>query len=298
MSRWEIGDITVHRIDEIALPAATGPWLLPEATPQVVARHPWLRPDFAGPDGGLRLAVHSFALEIGGLRVLVDTGIGNGKTRANPAWHQLDTPYLERLTAAGFAPSDVDLVILTHLHADHVGWNTRPAADGSWQPTFTNARYLTARTEHAYWAGAELEESRRQMLDDSVRPVHEQGLLDLVDVAPEGTEIAPGLTLLPTPGHTPGQVAVVLSSGGRSAVITGDCVHHPVQLAEPAVGSCVDIDPAQAARTRARLLEQLADTDTLLLGSHFPRPTGGLVRRSGDAFRLVPQPGTGSGTQH
>lgn len=288
MSHWQIGDIAVHRIDEIPLPPDTGPWLLPGATPEVVAGIDWLTPSFAGPDHRLRLAVHTFALEIGGLRVLVDTGIGNGKTRANPAWHQLDTAYLERLTAAGFAPESVDYVIVTHLHADHVGWNTRPGPEGSWRPTFPRARYVTAAAEDAYWSRVDMEESRRQMLDDSVEPVRAHGLLDLVDVAEGGTQLLPGLTLLPTPGHTPGQIAVALSSGGHRAVITGDCVHHPVQLADPTLCSCVDVDPEAAVRTRIRLLAELAGTQTLLLGSHFPPPTAGLVRREGDGFRLVP----------
>lgn len=291
MSHWQIGDIVVHRVDEIDLPAATGPWLLPGATPEVVAEFDWLKPSFAGPDEQLHLTVHTFALEIDGLRVLVDTGIGNGKTRANPAWNDLDTAYPERLAAAGFAPESVDYVILTHLHADHVGWNTRRATDGSWQPTFPRARYVTAAAEDAYWSGVvDMEESRRQMLDDSVEPVRAAGLLDLVDVKEGGTPFLPGLTLLPTPGHTPGQFAVALDNGGRSAVITGDCVHHPVQLAVPGLCSCVDTDPEAAVRTRARLLTELAGTETLLLGSHFPPPTAGLVRRDGDGFRLVPAP--------
>ena len=288
-SHWQIGDIAVHRIDEIDLPPATGPWLLPGATPDVVARIDWLKPSFAGPDHGLHLTVHSFALEINGLRVLVDTGIGNGKTRANPAWHNLDTPYLNRLAKAGFAPETIDYVILTHLHADHVGWNTYPGPDGAWTPTFPNARYVTARAEDDCWSQVDVEPSRRQMLDDSVEPVRAHGLLDLIDVSKGGTELLPGLVLLPTPGHTPGQIAVSLSSGGQSAVITGDCLHHPVQLADPTLTSCVDTDPDAAIHTRTTLLNELAGTDTLLLGSHFPPPTAGVVRRDGDSFRLVPE---------
>ncbi|MFD7662866.1 MBL fold metallo-hydrolase [Streptomyces sp. NPDC059788] len=280
---WNVGDIVVHRIDEVALPPETGAWLLPEATPDLVSEVPWLTPSFARPDGTLRAAVHTFALEIDGLRVLVDTGIGNGKNRANPAWHQLDTPYLDRLAAAGFPPERIDYVILTHLHADHVGWNTRLAPDGSWRPTFPNARYLTSRTEYAYWSGVEMEESRRQMFRDSVEPVREHGLLDLVDVAAPGTEILPGLTLVPTPGHTPGQSAVALRSRGESAVITGDCVHHPVQLAHPELCSSVDIDPEEAVRTRRWLFDEVARSGALVLGSHFAGSTGGVVRRDGGA---------------
>ncbi|MEE4419174.1 MBL fold metallo-hydrolase [Streptomyces bugieae] len=290
---WAVGDLLVHRVDETELPPPTGAWLLPDAIPDVVDDAPWLRPDFATSDGALQLASHSFAIEADGLRVLVDTGIGNGKTRANPAWDHLDTPYLRRLTAAGFAPESVDLVILTHLHTDHVGWNTFER-DGSWIPTFPHARYLVARAEWDYWAGVEMDEPRRQMFRDSVHPVRDAGLLDLVDVPAAGGEVAPGIRLRPTPGHTPGQVAVELHSGAHSAVITGDCVHHPVQLHRPAITSCVDIDPAQAIHSRRELLASLADTETLLLGSHFPPPTAGLVTAEGGTYRLRPVPGASS----
>ncbi|WJV51088.1 MBL fold metallo-hydrolase [Streptomyces flavofungini] len=268
--------MTAHRVDEVALPPETGPWLLPAATPDVVADAPWLRPDFADGAGTLRLSSHSFAITLGGRRVLVDTGIGNGKERANPAWHDLDTDYLERLARAGFAPDSVDLVVLTHLHADHVGWNTR-LEGGSWVPTFPNARYLTARAEWDHWTAADLEPPRRQMFRDSVHPIRDAGLLDLIDTSAGPTEPVPGLRLLPTPGHTPGQVAVELHGDHLTALITGDAVHHPVQLARPDIGSCVDIDPALAEHTRRALLASVADTDTLLLGSHFAAPTAGRV---------------------
>ncbi|MFJ7995915.1 MBL fold metallo-hydrolase [Streptomyces sp. NPDC096310] len=286
---WTVGDLTVHRVDEVALPPATGPWLLPDATPEVVTGRNWLRPDFADRAGVLRLDSHSFAFTVDGVRVLVDTGIGNGKERANPAWHDLRTDFLERLTAGGFPPDSVDLVILTHLHADHVGWNTRKA-DGAWVPTFPRARYLTSRTEREFWAGYAMDEARRQMFRDSVIPVERAGLLDVVDVPAEGAEIVPGLRLVPTPGHTPGHVAVRLTSRGGTALITGDCVHHPVQLAHPAIGACVDIDPRRSEATRHELLGALAGTDTLLLGTHFAPPTAGRVITDGNAYRLLPVP--------
>ncbi|MFJ4821081.1 MBL fold metallo-hydrolase [Streptomyces sp. NPDC088801] len=286
---WTVGDVTVHRVDEAPLPPATGPWLLPDATPEVVAGHEWLRPGFADEEGVLRLDSHSFAFTVDGARVLVDTGIGNGKERANPAWHDLDTDYLQRLTAAGFHPDSVDLVILTHLHADHVGWNTR-ATDGAWLPTFPGARYVTSRVEREFWAGYAMDEARRQLFRDSVIPVEEAGLLDLLDIPAEGTEVAPGVRLVPTPGHTPGHVAVELTSRGRTAMITGDCVHHPVQLAAPGVGACVDIDPVRSEASRRELLGSLAGTDTLLLGTHFAPPTAGYVVAHEGAYRLSPTP--------
>ncbi|WP_079406815.1 MBL fold metallo-hydrolase [Streptomyces sp. 3211] len=289
-AHWSVGGITVHRIDEMPLPPATGPWLLPAATPDVVAEHAWLRPDYAGPDGVLHLDSHSFALVVDGLRVIVDTGIGNGKTRANPAWHNLRTDYLERLEVIGFTPENVDLVILTHLHTDHVGWNTRKV-DGAWVPTFPNARYLTSRAEHEFWAAYDMDEARSGMFRDSVVPVEEAGLLDLVDVPADGVDVADGLRLLPAPGHTPGQIAVRVGGAGAAALITGDAVHHPVQLAHPEIGSCVDIDPVRAEATRRALLAGLADTGALVLGTHFPAPTAGRVIVEGDGYRLEPVAG-------
>ncbi|CAL9283674.1 MBL fold metallo-hydrolase [Streptomyces sp. SudanB52_2052] len=286
---WTTGAVTVHRIDEVLLPPATGRWLLPDATTDLVGQQDWLHPDFADQEGVLRIDSHSFALTVGGLRILVDTGIGNGKERANPAWHHLRTDFLEHLTAAGFPPDSVDLVILTHLHADHVGWNTRKV-NGEWVPTFPHARYLTSRLEREFWATYDMEEARRQMFRDSVIPVEKAGLLDLVDIPAEGAEVAPGLRLLPTPGHTPGHIAVELTSQGETALITGDCIHHPVQLAHPAIGACVDIDPEQSEASRRKLLDSLTDTDTLVLGTHFAPPTAGRVITYENAYRLAPVP--------
>ncbi|WP_042430912.1 MBL fold metallo-hydrolase [Streptacidiphilus anmyonensis] len=288
-ARWSLGDIAVHRVDEIELPRQTGPWLLPHATKEVLDEAPWLRPDFADADVP-RLASHSFAVEAGGLRIVVDTGIGNAKPRANPAWNGLDTDFPQRLAAAGFPPESVDLVITTHLHTDHVGWNTRLAGE-DWVPAFPRARYLTSRTEWDHWAAADLDEARAQMFRDSVHPVRDAGQYDLVDVPEHGHEVAPGVLLVPAPGHTPGQVAVELRGSDRRALITGDSIHHPVQLSHPHVHSCVDIDSAEAVRTRARLLEGLADTDALLMGTHFPRPTAGTVRRTNGRYRLLAEPG-------
>ncbi|ATZ23219.1 putative quorum-quenching lactonase YtnP [Streptomyces lavendulae subsp. lavendulae] len=287
---WSLGDIAIRRVDEIELPRATGPWLLPGATKEVLDEASWLRPDFADAEVP-RLASHSFAVEAGGLRIVVDTGIGNGKARANPAWNGLDTDFLARLAAAGFAPESVDLVITTHLHTDHVGWNTRRAGH-DWISTFPNARYLTSRTEWDHWAATDLDEARTQMFRDSVHPVRDAGQYDLVNVPEQSHEVAPGVFLVPAPGHTPGQVAVELRGSDRRALITGDSIHHPVQLSHPHLHSCVDIDPAQAVRTRTQLLDSLADTDALLLGTHFPQPTAGTVRRANGRYRLLAEPGT------
>ncbi|MDF3289128.1 MBL fold metallo-hydrolase [Streptomyces silvisoli] len=285
---WRIGAITVHRVDELAL-TGMGPRVFADLPSDLVPRTPWLAPDHVDASGELVGAVQTFAVEVAGRKVLVDTGIGNGKTLPNPRWSGLDTPFLDRLAAIGFPPESVDLVVNTHLHADHIGWNTR-LDNGRWVPTFRNARYLTTRVEYEYWYSADLPPERRRMFTESVDPVRDSGLLDLVDVPPTGLEVVPGLTLLPAPGHTPGQVTVRLAGAGGAALITADCMHHPVQLARTEVCSVFDTDPAQAVRTRQALLAEVAQTDTLLLGTHFAPPTGGRVRRDGDGYRLVSRP--------
>lgn len=287
---WSVGDLVVHRVPEVDLPPETGAWLLPDAAAHEPGSVGWLREAWLDAEHRLRLATQSFVTEVDGQRILVDAGIGNGKERENPAWDGLDTDYLERLAEAGFPAESIDTVVLTHLHADHVGWCTRRVG-GEWVPTFPRARHVVSRTEWEHWAGAELEPARRQMLEDSVHPVREAGLVDLVDVAggPE-VSIAPGVTLLDTPGHTPGHVSVRLTRGGRTAVITGDAVHHPVQIHEPAITSCVDVDPARAVVTRRALLARAREEDHLLLGTHFPDPVASRVERGRDRDRLVPVP--------
>lgn len=232
--------------------------------------------------------LESLDMIVDGRRVVVDTGVGNAKTRANPAGHDLDTPYLDELTAAGFPPDDVDLVVLTHLHTDHVGWNTRREDDG-WVPTFPNARYVTSDVEWAYWRSVELGDERARMFDDSILPIRDAGLLDTVDVGPEACEIAPGLRLLPAPGHTPGQVVVALRDGEDEAVISGDAVHHPLQISRPELTTGADVDPATTVSTRRSLLARLAARRTLLLGTHFTHPVAGRVREEAGGYRFAPE---------
>ncbi|MEU1478315.1 MBL fold metallo-hydrolase [Streptomyces sp. NPDC005760] len=283
---WRIGEMTVHQVAEVPL-RGFGRWLLPQATPEVVAETPWLHPSYADAEGQLLGSVNAFAVEIGGRRVLVDTAVGNDKSRPFPAWDHLTTPFMEALAAVGFTPENVDLVINTHFHADHVGWNTRLVGD-TWQPTFTNARYVSSQAEHDYWAGIELSDDEREMFQDSIEPVRASGRLTPVEVPADGTVVTPGVRLLPAPGHTPGQSLVRLESGGRSAVISADCMHHPVQFVRTAMCSTVDVDPDQATRTRQALFSELAKDDTVLFGSHFDGTVAGLVQRDGDSYRFSP----------
>jgi glyoxylase-like metal-dependent hydrolase (beta-lactamase superfamily II) len=194
----------------------------------------------------------------------------------------MQTTFLDDLRAAGVDPGSVDLVLCTHLHVDHVGWNTR-LAGGRWVPTFPRARHLFTRREWEHWS-AERDPDTRRIMDDSVAPVLDAGLAQLVDV---DHRISDELWLEPTPGHTPGHVSVRLRSGDAEAVITGDLMHHPVQMAEPDWGSHFDSDLEEARKTRRAFCERYADTPVMILGTHFNHPTAGRVTRHGSTWRFV-----------
>lgn len=276
---WQVGDIRIHRVLETELPAETGAWLLPDATPQLVTDVDWLTEPWVDPEHRLRLASQSFAFEVDGQRILVDAGIGNGKNRDNPAWHNLHTNFESRLTDAGFAAGDLDLILITHLHTDHVGWCTHHVG-GQWEPTFTNARHVVTRTEWDYWAQTELETARQQMFEDSVYPLRDAGAVDLADTSAGPIIVAPGVTLIPTPGHTPGHTSIRIDSRGETAVITGDAVHHPVQITRIDLTSCVDIDPVTAIESRRSLLAHAHEKGNLVLGTHFPQPVAARIEES------------------
>jgi glyoxylase-like metal-dependent hydrolase (beta-lactamase superfamily II) len=282
---WTVGRATIGRVDEIVL-EKQGSWLLPAATADLVTAHPWLDPSAYDDQGDIRLSVHSFVVDIAGTRIVVDTGVGNDKVRENPAWNNLRTDYLVRLRQAGIDPASVDVVVNTHIHRDHVGWNT-VLRQGIWEPTYPNARYLTASAEWAYWSTTALTEDQQRMFADSIDPVKGAGQLELVD-ARTPVEIADGVTLVPTPGHTPGHVSVQITSGDETALISGDFLHHPVQVAHPRLCCGADVDPAASERTRAAVLSSIADTETLLLGSHFTHPTAGRVRTTSTGWVLAP----------
>lgn len=234
--------------------------------------------------GTLIMSFHSLVVRTSRGTLLVDTCVGNHKDRPIiPEWHQQEFPYLERLKAAGLAPDDIDFVCCTHLHGDHVGWNTQ-LEDGRWVPTFTNARYVMAADEVNYWERLHADEPDNmywRTWQDSVLPVIEAGQVDRVA---SDHEILPGIHLAPAPGHTPGNVIIELEERGRRAVMSGDVVHHPVQIERPDWSSQFDDDPDRARVTRRSLLERIADTDTELLGAHFAGPTALRVIGAGDEF--------------
>ena len=281
MQRWQLGDVTITRVVEMEGPVP-GTFLLPDAEPERLAPHAhWLRPRFMNANGRFLSAVHTFVVETSGLRVIVDTCVGNDKARPNPFWNRLQGPFLQTLTAAGFAPESIDVVLCTHLHVDHVGWNTR-LVDGRWLPTFPNARYLFSRREWEYWSRVE-DNADGDVVGDSVAPIVDAGLADLVE---PDHRLSAEVWLEPTPGHTPGHTSVHVSSRGEDAVITGDVMHHPVQCAEPGWRSNFDVDADAARRTRRTFLERYADRAVLVLGTHFATPTGGRIVRAGDVYRF------------
>ncbi len=279
MHRFQIGDVTVTRVVEIE--TATNPlFLYPDMVPEALALHAsWLQPHFLSErEGYILMAIQSFVVESQGARIVVDTCVGNHKSRDVPYWNQLQLPFIERMTEAGFPPDSIDHVLCTHLHVDHVGWNTR-LESGSWVPTFESARYLFGRVEWEHWREAE----RAGHLHDSVWPIVEADRVDLVET---DHRLTSEVWLEPTPGHTPGHVSVRISSKGEHAVISGDVMHHPVQCAEPDWGCLYDSDSEQAALTRREFCSRYADTPTLVFGTHFATPSAGRIVRDGDVWRF------------
>lgn len=280
-ARWRVGDVRVTRVVELEVAGAIT-WLLPDATPENLARVSWLHPHFVDARGRAVLSIHAFVVESGDRRILVDTCVGNDKERTLPAWNRRQGPFLDDLAAAGFPPESIDTVLCTHLHIDHVGWNTR-LVDGRWVPTFPNARYLWHRAELEHWQ-KHPETVYGDVLGDSVQPVLDAGLVDLV-AGDHG--VTDEVRLEPTPGHTPGHVSVRIASRGEEAVVTGDLLHHPAQCAHPDWGSRADVDPDRARATRHAFLERHAGRPVLVLGTHFASPTAGRLVRDGEAYRLV-----------
>ena len=281
MSTWNVGDVKVSRIIESEAPWP-GTWLLPDATPENIKKEAsWLFPTFSDEKGKLRMAIHALVLESQGKRIVVDTCIGNDKVRSNPAWSNLKLPFLADLKKAGYTRDNIDIVVCTHLHVDHVGWNTT-LENRKWVPTFPNARYLVGGTEWDYWSKSDNKDSRAPV-EDSVRPVVDSGHAKLVD---SDYRITDEVWLEPTPGHTPGHHSVRISSKGHDAVITGDLIHHPVQFQYPEWDDAFDSDLAMAKSTRRAFAERYADRDVLVFGTHFATPSAGKITRSGSAFRF------------
>lgn len=278
--QWKIGAVKVTLIREMSTGVDPN-GMFPDHEPEVMrANESWLRPHFLNDDGTLPLSIHALVLESRGKVVVVDTCVGSRPIPGFDDMSNMQSAFLADLAAAGYDPERVDVVVCTHLHFDHVGWNTR-LVDGAWVPTFPNARYLFSRIEYDYWASGA--EGPAVTFGDAVKPVVEAGLADLVDMDHRVNE---EIWFEPTPGHSPGHVSVRISSQGAEAVITGDMVHHPVQFVAPHWRMVADDDPERAKGTRQSFRDRYVDTDVRLFGTHFGGPSTGYLRRSADSYRF------------
>ena len=278
--RWNVGRVKITKIVELETVGSTR-FILPLASNEEIRKLPWLIPDFASEEGRLKMSIHSLVVETPSRRIVVDTGLGNDKEGRNvPTWNNRKTPFLETMTAAGFPPDSIDTVLCTHLHVDHVGWNTRLEGN-RWVPTFENARYVFGKTEYEYWRDHSVEPDKVAIFHDSVKPIMEAGKADLVA---SDTRLCDEITLIPTPGHSPGHISVHIRSEGEEGLLTGDVAHHPCQMAHLDWSSTADFDPVQSMATRRDLFSRFADRPVLVIGGHF---NAGHIRRDGDAFKFV-----------
>jgi glyoxylase-like metal-dependent hydrolase (beta-lactamase superfamily II) len=288
-----IGNLTVREVieGEGALPMTLA---LPGVTREDLAslrKWHWSEELSADPaEAHFKIAVRSYVLQVDGLNILIDACNGNDKQRSIPLAHNLQTAYLQHLAQAGLKPADIHLVLCTHLHADHVGWNTR-LENGRWVPTFSNARYLFSRRDYEFYSKQTHERFHREAYLDSVLPVVEAGLADMVESdTTVHREIEDGVWLEDAAGHSPGSCIVNARRNGSLAVFTGDAFHHPVQLVRPDLHMFADEDPVRAAAVRRRLLDRYADSDTVFFPAHFCGDPAGHVRRTEGHFRYEMMP--------
>ncbi|MCX5151887.1 MBL fold metallo-hydrolase [Streptomyces sp. NBC_00320] len=285
-----LGDVEITRVIEWTGPFGPPRNLVPGVGAEVWKENEdWLSPDHWETDSDRTvLALQTWVLRSAGKTVLVDTGVGNGRERpGSPLFHHREGDFLGELARAGVRPQDVDIVVNTHVHGDHVGWNT-VAADGGWVPAFPNAQYLIPAADDHHFGpgngyGGGLREDDRLIYEDSIAPVHHAGQAVLWDGA---HRIDEHLTLESAPGHTPGSAVLRLASGTDRAVFVGDLLHSPVQILEPACNSCFCLDAGQAAASRRRILERAADEAELLVPAHFGGTGAVEVRRQGQKFAL------------
>jgi len=288
MTTRRIGETSVTRVYEQMGPGFPAQHLLPDWDPAILDEHAgWLSPNYyEAATGRFISSIHSWVIRTRHHTILVNTCCGNGKERPGfERFHMLDTPYLERLAAAGVRPEEVDYVLCTHLHVDHVGWNTK-LLDGRWVPTFPNAKYVFSKVAHDHWdpaRNAALAPAQAAIFLDSVLPVIEAG--QAVETGMTDA-IGDGLLIEPAPGHAPGHVILRLQSGGQEGVFLGDVMHHPVQVVRPEWSSRFCAEPRMAEQSRRRVLELCCETGARVFPAHLGAPHVGWVRREGDGFRF------------
>jgi glyoxylase-like metal-dependent hydrolase (beta-lactamase superfamily II) len=276
----QLGEVAITPVVEIGRSSFPTASMLPDSRADAVAAHfSWLKPHFFDEAvGDLASRIQTYLVKTPEHTIVIDTCVGNDKRREGSAlWHMRAGGYLDDLAAAGVTPEQVDFVVCTHLHVDHVGWNTR-FVDGRWVPTFPRARYIFVGEEWEYWR-----HEKDECIADSVVPVVEHGQVDLVQ---SDHALGRWLRFEPSPGHTPGHVSVRLETSAGRAVFSGDLMHRVVQVAEPQWSSIFCADPVRAAATRRDFVERFADSGVLVLAAHFPRP--GYIVREGGGTRFTP----------
>jgi len=281
MNSWQVGNIKITRVVEMQVTGGSR-FILPQAIPETILPMQWLQPHFADEQGKLIMSIHALVIETADRKMIVDTCIGNDKKRNIANWSNLQLPFLEDLQKAGYDRFEIDTVMCTHLHVDHVGWNTM-LMDGEWIPTFPNAEYLMGKKEYEYWHNAEPDQLNEGLLEDSVKPVFDAGLVKLV---PMDFEVCEGIYFEATPGHTPGHVSIHIESQGQHALITGDSFHHPCQIEKVQWSSSADYDQIASKQTRESLLTKYGDSNVLIIGTHFATPTAGYLQKKGSTYVL------------
>jgi glyoxylase-like metal-dependent hydrolase (beta-lactamase superfamily II) len=282
--KWQVGDVEIVRIVELNAHEDPFEVLSAGLTAEIAKQHRWLFPHFATPDGRMRISFQAFALRSGKERIMIDTCIGNGREREYEVVSNLRTSFLEDLESVGFPRQSITKVLCTHLHYDHVGWNTMQV-NGRYVPTFPNARYLFGAKEYEHWQMLRRTGGYHDVrhMADSIDPITEAGLADFIKPT---TKITDEVSLIPTPGHTPGHVSVLIKSKGAEGVITGDMMHHPIQFAEPNRIGNFDMDQEQGVKTRKDMFARVGDKNILVIGSHFPEPSSGYVVSDADRWKL------------
>jgi glyoxylase-like metal-dependent hydrolase (beta-lactamase superfamily II) len=280
---FKAGNATIHRIIEMECGITPAREFLPNLTQEVLDENrSWMHPAALDSEDRLVLCFQSYVVQTGGKNILVDSCIGNDKDRPlRPVWNKKkDDAFMKGLAAAGLTVNDIDFVLCTHLHVDHIGWNTR-LENGRWVPTFPKARYIFSKTELDFWIEAAKKGDQPQIVD-SVIPIVEAKACDLVTSDHALNDL---VTLIPTPGHTIDHYAVTIGKGGKDAVFTGDLIHTPLQALRPELSFRMDYNPAQGVASRTKFLETYCDTSTLCCFAHFPSPSKGYVKRWGNGFK-------------
>jgi len=283
---WTIGDVTVTRLVELWNFTDHINMTIADAETEEVIAMRWLHPHYATPDGQQVMNFQGFVVQTPTMNIMLDTCIGNERQRAYDVFTNLNTSFLEDLGSLGLTPGDIDVVLCTHLHFDHVGWNTHWDGE-TWAPTFPNARYLFGKTEFAAWAEMRTHEDVGLHyvghFPECIDPIMALGLGDLIDT---DHRISDELWVEPSHGHTPGHIHLCIESKGERGVITGDLMHHPIQCALPHRPARFDMDAVAGKATRMGFVDKYKDSGVLVIGAHFADPTAGWIKTAEDGTRF------------